>query len=117
MVILYNILPIIIVLASVLGGYLAFKKYGVKGAILSAIAAFLLLALYTNIQPSYLPKGTVPALSRVPIEQPKVRDIENRLKEPMSEEQRQQRVDEIITVRDEIKHILADEKTTNSLDN
>lgn len=106
MVIFYNLLPFAIVLAAVVLGYFAYQKLGVKGAVISAALALLVLALYANIQPSYLPKGTVPALSRVPIEQPQAREMENRLKEPMSEEKRQQRVDEIITVRDEIKEIL-----------
>lgn len=111
MVILYNLLPLIIVLVAVILGYFSYQKLGVKGAVISAALALLALTLYTNIQPSYLPKGSVPALSRMPIEQPMEREIKNRLKEPMSEEKRQQRVDEIITVREEIKEILQNDNT------
>ena len=65
--------------------------------------------VYGMIQPSYLPKGTAPAMNKVPIEQREV-VLQDRLLKPMSEEDRQKRIDEIITVRNEVKEVLEKNK-------
>jgi amino acid transporter len=69
----------------------------------------LVFIVYSTIQPSYMPKGTAPVMSKVPIEHSDA-VIQDRLLKPMSEEDRQKRVDEIITVRDEVKQVLEQNK-------
>jgi hypothetical protein len=71
----------------------------------------LVFIVYSTIQPSYMPKGGVPNMSRVPIEHSDA-VMQDRLLKPMSEEDRQKRVEEIITVREEVKAVL--EKNDNN---
>lgn len=82
------------------------RKKGWKAAAAGMASALFVTILYANIQPSYLPKGKVPAMKRVPYEKPSEAKIEDRLLKPMSEEDRQKRVDEIITVRSEVLEVI-----------
>lgn len=82
------------------------RKKGWKAAAWGMGSALFVTIIYANIQPSYLPKGKVPVMKRVPYENPVEAEIEDRLLKPMSEEDRQKRVDEIITVRSEISEVL-----------
>jgi len=69
------------------------------------IAAFFVTLTYVSVQPSYMPKGKAPTMPRVPIEFEELQ-VQDRLLKPMAEQERQQRVNELITVRDEVKAVL-----------
>lgn len=111
MVLLLNLLLPLLLLVILLFGYVRLGKKKtytekVKTGALTLIAMIATILLYANIQPSYMPKGTVPNMSKVPITTNNEAIIQDRLLKPMSEENRQKRVDEILTVRDEVKDVL-----------
>lgn len=108
MVFLLNSIPILIVLIGVgLMGFYFFKRKDLKATAVTGIIAFLCMSIYQGIQPSYLPKGDVPSMTRVPITQSKDIEVQDRLLKPMDEAKRQERVEEIITVREEVNTILS----------
>lgn len=105
MVLMLNFLLASLLILIALVAYLNRNK-GWKAAAAGVASALFVTIVYANIQPSYLPKGKVPAMKRVPIENPAEAKIEDRLLKPVSEEDRQKRVDEIITVRSEVLGVL-----------
>lgn len=105
MVLMLNFLLAALLILIALATYWRRKK-GWKAAAVGVASALFVTIVYANIQPSYLPKGKAPAMKRVPIEKPAEAKIEDRLLKPMSEEDRQKRVDEIITVRSEVLEVL-----------
>lgn len=114
MVLLFNLLVPLVLLVIAYFGYKKVKqqtktKDKFKFGFIYAGVAYFFIAFYGAVQPSYLPKGTAPAMSKVPIEHREV-EIRDRLLKPMSEEDRQKRVDEILTVRDEVKQVLEQNK-------
>lgn len=114
MVLLLNLLlPTIILFICWIGTKNFKRAVGDQAKIFSAVktifAILLVVFVYSTIQPSYLPKGAAPAMSKVPIEQREV-VLQDRLLKPMAEEDRQKRVDEILTVRDEVKQVLEQNK-------
>lgn len=108
MTFLLNITPILIAAIGI--GFVAFfqyKKRSIKGIIVSTIVTCAMLMIYQGIQPSYIPKTGVPPMLRLEIEEPKDPQIEDRLLKPqLSTKEREERLDEIITVRSEVKEIL-----------
>ena len=114
MTFLLNIIPILI---SAIGiGFVAFfqyKKRSIKGIIVSTIVACAALAVYQGVQPSYIPKTGVPPMVRLEIEEPKDLQIEDRLLKPqLSTKEREERLDEITTVRSQVKEILESPSTS-----
>ncbi|MFM7812600.1 MAG: hypothetical protein ACKO7M_13065 [Acinetobacter junii] len=114
MVLFLNLLVPFVLLVIAYFGYKKVKqqtktKDKFKFGFIYAGIGYFFIVVYGAIQPSYLPKGTAPAMSKVPIEQREV-VLQDRLLKPMSEEDRQKRVDEILTVRDEVKQVLEQNK-------
>lgn len=114
MVLLLNLLlPTIILFICWIGAKNFKKAVGDQAKIFSVVKTIFVILLvvfiYSTIQPSYLPKGTAPAMGKVPFENREVQ-VQDRLLKPMSEEDRQKRVEEILTVRDEVKQVLEQNK-------
>lgn len=105
MVLMLNFLLAALLIFIALAAYW-FRKKGWKAGVAGVASALFVTIVYANIQPSYLPKGKAPAMKRVPIEKSTEAKIEDRLLKPMSEEDRQKRVDEIITVRSEVLEVI-----------
>ena len=76
---------------------------GIKGLVALIVVGYL----YTMALPSYLPKGTAPVMAKVPIEDKEV-ELKDKLRKPdLSKEEREKRVDELLTVRKEAAEILS----------
>lgn len=117
MVLLLNLLlPALLIIIFLIG----LKKFNketdnnkkIKNACVTLIIMLTVFIVYSNVQPSYLPKGSVPNLQKVPIELNSSKPVQN-LTQGRTDEQRQQRVEEIITVRDEVKRILEENNKDN----
>lgn len=89
---------------------------GSNNRIITAIkgisCAAALIVVYGAIQPSYMPKGKAPAMAKVPIEYSDS-VIQDRLLKPISAEDSQQKVDNMLTVRQEAKKILSENSDKN----
>ena len=70
------------------------------------VVGLFVYALYSVVQPSYLPKVGVKDLPRLPVEQVQEIPVEDRLSKPLSKEDSRKRVDQMLTAKDEIKQIL-----------
>lgn len=111
MTLLFNLLlPAIILLIGAVG-YQAAKKSKNKISTYSKTLAFMVgsVVVYSTIQPSYLPKGETPHLSKMPFEQVEL-TADDRLLKPKTEAERQAKVDSLLTAKDEIKEVLSKKK-------
>ena len=109
MVLLFNLaLPITLLIIAATGWW-RFNRAANKKAVIVVTATVMaaVTILYANIQPSYMPKGKAPAMVRMPLEQ-KDTQLNDLLLKPLPAEERQQRVNELITVREEVKAVLAE---------
>lgn len=110
MIVLLNlILPTLILLVLAVG-YHYFKKARTqikkqRVVIITLFVAVLVVIVYGAIQPSYMPKGKAPVMSKVPVEYTDA-VIQDRLLKPRTEAEAQRKVDEMLTVREEAKKIL-----------
>jgi hypothetical protein len=75
-------------------------------AMKGALVMLVFSLVYSMIQPSYIPKTEVKALPKVPEALVKDIPVENRLLSPMQKEERQERVEALLTNKDEVKDIL-----------
>lgn len=106
MVLFLNFLLVLLLLGVSSIGYYKYKKTkDMKWAVITLVVNFLVVIIYNTIQPSYLPKGEAPKMVGVPYEsyEYEVRDLSVK---PLSKEDSKQRVDSLITVREEVKAIL-----------
>lgn len=78
-----------------------------------AVAAVIGI-VYATLQPSYLPKSTVPAMSRVPLEHKPQAEIQDRLLKPMAEEERNRHFEQTFDAMDRVRAI---NSQPNSQDN
>lgn len=114
MVVLLNLaLPLLIVVISSIGYYYFNKTRSQKKKIRIGVITMLLnivfFLAYAMVQPSYMPKGKAPAMSKVPVEYTDA-VIQDRLLKPRTEAEAQQKVDELLTVREEAKKLLEESK-------
>lgn len=118
MTLLLNLLLPISILLVGLVTYFFYKRSGNK--LLTAgkgvVVGLFVYALYTLVQPSYIPKVGVKDLPRLPAEQVQEIPVEDRLSKPLSKEDSRKRVDEMLTAKDDIKEVLkkSKEKTNDN---
>lgn len=106
MVILLNLLLGLIIGVVMIGGYLVYKRTkSPKVAPVVVSLVCLIVIIYGNVQPSYMPKGTVPSMDRVPYDTEEY-ELQDLTVKPLSKEDSQKRLDKILTVRDEVKEII-----------
>lgn len=107
MIVLLNMLLTIILTAIVSVGYFVYKKNNkISTIVITAVTAVLVVVIYSTIQPSYLPKGKAKPMQAVPLETYEKLEIKDISIKALPKEQRQERFDEIITVRKEVKAVL-----------
>lgn len=114
MVVFLNLLlPILILIICWIGSSKLKKAADDKTKIFVIVktifAIVITVVTYSMVQPSYMPKGKAPVMSKVPVEYTDA-VIQDRLLKPRTEAEAQQKVDEMLTVRDEAKKILEDSK-------
>lgn len=104
MVFLYNIAPYILILAIAITGYFA---KGWKRKVGVALIAIGLAVLYPQLQPSYMPKGTVPQNT---VQEFEVVDkpLVDRMAKPMSADERDSRMAEMKKHSDEQREALVE---------
>lgn len=71
-----------------------------KGALLAVLVSIV----YATLQPSYLPKTSVPPLPPVPLDN-KTTELHDRLRKPMPEEQRQEHFEQTFDVMERVRQI------------
>lgn len=107
MIILLNMLLALILTAIAAVGYFVYKKNKkISTIVVTVVAALLVVFIYSSIQPSYLPKGKAKPMPGVPLETYEKLEIKDISIKALSKEKRQERFDEIITVRKEVKAVL-----------
>lgn len=107
MIILLNMLLALILTAIVSVGYFVYKKNNkISTIVITVVIAILVTIIYSSVQPSYLPKGKAKPMQAVPLETYEKLEIKDISIKALPKEQRQERFDEIITVRKEVKAIL-----------
>lgn len=107
MIILLNMLLSLILAAIVGVGYFLYKKNKkISTIVITSVSALLVIIVYSSIQPSYLPKGKAKPMQPVPLETYEKLEIKDISIKALPKEKRQERFDEIITVRKEVKAVL-----------
>lgn len=90
-----NLLPVLILFCGLYWGYLGWKKSKtVKPVVIRVFCTLILLHLYFQVQPSYMPKGEVKRTAIPTFEQKEV-SVKDVQPKPMSGEERDQRRKEL----------------------
>lgn len=108
MVFLLNSIPTIIFLVGMLTSYHYIKRGEVIRIVVTLMITLSTLWLYSQIQPSYIPKHGVKALPTLPLEVDNSLEIKDTLRKPtMTEKQRNDHFNnEVLTYDEDIKKIL-----------
>ena len=87
-VILINLVPLFIL---IIGAFFTYRNYNrKKSVVIPGLLTLAILALYTQIQPSYMPKGEV-VRSTVPAFEEKSIPVQDRLSKPVPGEERDEK--------------------------
>ncbi|ULG01760.1 hypothetical protein phiA047_0029 [Aeromonas phage phiA047] len=105
MVIILNVLLPVLLLSALAAGMWRYNKTKNKWTVIkTGIIMIAVMMIYMLIQPSYLPKGKAPRMQGVTFEQKEV-ELKDNLSKPKERD-----INETITVKEEVKNILKEEK-------
>jgi len=105
MVIILNILLPVLLLSVLAAGMWRYNKTKNKLTVINTgVIMVVAMMIYMLIQPSYLPKGKAPRMQGVTFEQKEV-ELKDSLSKP-----KERNINETITVKEEVKNILKEEK-------
>lgn len=105
MVIILNVLLPILLLSVLAAGMWRYNKTKNKVTVVkTGVIMIVVMIVYMLIQPSYLPKGKAPRMQGVTFEQKEV-ELKDNLSKPKERD-----INETITVKEEVKNILKEEK-------
>lgn len=106
MVLLLNIIVPVIVFVVALIGYHYYRKSKNKSLTFIKTSVIIVTVFLTHsfVRPSYIPKGDVPKMSKVVIEEKEI-EMQDNLSKPKERD-----INKTLTVREEVKTILKEEK-------
>lgn len=105
MVIVLNVLPPVLLLSVLAAGMWRYNKTKNKWTVIkTGVIMIMVMMVYMLIQPSYLPKGKAPRMQGVTFEQKEV-ELKDNLSKPKERD-----INENITIKEEVKNILKEEK-------
>ena len=105
MVIVLNVFLPVLLLSVLAAGMWHYNKTKNKWTVIkTGVIMVVVMMIYMLIQPSYLPKGKAPRMQGVAFEQKEV-ELKDNLSKPKARD-----VNETITVKEEVKNILKEEK-------
>lgn len=105
MVIILNVLLPVLLLSILAAGMWRYNKTKNKWTVIkTGVIMIAVMMIYMLIQPSYLPKGKAPRMQGVTFEQKEV-ELKDNLSKPKERD-----INENITIKEEVKNILKEEK-------